>query len=99
MTTSSWPFWWKHDPGPCPVDEHEHHGCVSADYAGTDRTAIVAGPIVPVTRIIMSNGVLTTIPPAAPTAEPTPAPETFTSATYKRAVHGRQARTKGQARP
>ena len=89
--------YWLDPPPPCPVDDAPHTACCSPGYAGTSRHAIVVGPIVPATRIVMTGGQLSAVP-APPTAEPTPAP-TFTTSTYKRQQHGPQTRAKRKARP
>ena len=72
------------DPGPCPVDDAPHHTCTSPDYR---PGPIVAGHITPATSVDV---------PAPAIARPTPArtEQTFSAVTYRREVHGREARTR-----
>lgn len=83
----------RRDPGPCPVDDTPHTGCVApaAGAALVSRTAIDQTVAVAVQR----PGWL-----RAPVAAPAAVPEhavvaTFTTGTYKRAEHGRRAFGKG----
>lgn len=81
---------WKRDPGPCPVDDTPHTGCV-APTTLTSRTSIDQTVSVAVAR----PGWL-----RARTPEPPPPEQTvveFSTATYKRSEHssfGKGSRSK-----
>jgi hypothetical protein len=86
-----WRSWyWKRDPGPCPVDDAPHTTCVPPE-AGTIKSTTSATVIVPTAR----PSYLT--PPVSfksvillPAAPPPPPDATFTTATYSRKVHGKK---------
>lgn len=68
-------------PPPCPVDDAPHTTCTSSDYV----------PIVIVQLPCRDAGIAaaTPVPEAGPVAEAAAA-TSFTTATYRRAVHGRK---------
>jgi hypothetical protein len=78
----------KPDPGPCPVDDAPHTTCTSADY---ER----GGPIV-IVQLPARDGVVDAglrVPVDPPGAlQPAPAVSSFTTGTYRRAVHGRKGK-------
>jgi len=69
------------DPGPCPVDDAPHTTCTSADYHGQRQIVIVQLPA----RDAQLARPAMTLPPVV-----TLQPEEFTTATYRRAVHGKK---------
>jgi len=76
------PMNWKHDPGPCPVDDMPHTTCTSADPLTRDTDPTVTVPLA-------RPGWLRE-PPPAPVVEHTVVE--FTTTSYKRAVHGKKRR-------
>lgn len=67
------------DPGPCPVCDAPHTTCTAP--------MTVTSQLLPMRD---AAAVAKTPPPAAPAL----APNEFTSATYRRALHGRKDRTR-----
>ena len=74
-------WWWKADPGPCPVDDAPHTTCTSQGYIAApypstaQQTVSVSAPLPAATGT------------AGGSAAPKPAPEpstTFTTKTYRR---------------
>ena len=63
---------WKMDPGPCPVDDTPHTACTPESVARQHAITVAA----------RRPRALDQLPPPAP-----PAP-TFTTDTYRRALHG-----------
>ena len=87
-------FGWKHDPGPCPVDDAPHTTCTSPDYNPSQasltivqlpsRDGVLTPPLVEEVRVpfVLSQAQQQpTQPPEASTS--------FTTKTYNRNVHGR----------
>lgn len=98
----SYPRAWE-DPGKCPVDDTPGHLCVSADYNRTTGRSVVVRPMSPATSvtILASTGEEVRTDPVKATPAKVPAtepPVTFTTATYKRAVHGPEALAKRRPR-
>jgi hypothetical protein len=68
---------WKHDPGPCPVDDAPHTTCVSPDYA-LQQVMLPARDGAAAPRSVKVIG----------DPEGARAPGTFTTGTYRRHLHG-----------
>jgi len=77
----------KHDPGPCPVDDAPHTTCTSPDYTGQtivqlpNRDGIIPPPLVSEVRVPFVLSQMQQTPTTA-----------FSTATYKRAIHGKHLR-------
>jgi hypothetical protein len=71
---------WKHDPGPCPIDDAPHHACTPESVA--ERVEVSA------------DGQRVTIRAAGAASRSAPSvaadPVTFTTSGYRRAAHGRR---------
>lgn len=68
------------DPGPCPVDDAPHTTCTSADYRGQQQPIVIQ-------QLPMRDASLAR--PAISLPPVTLQPGEFTTATYRRATHGR----------
>lgn len=69
-------------PPPCPVDDAPHTTCTSPDYVPSAPIVIVQLPCRDA-----AIAAATTAPEAVPVSTP---PTSFTTSTYRRAVHGRK---------
>jgi hypothetical protein len=69
---------WKHDPGPCPVDDAPHTTCVSPDYVPTVRFSAIDRRV---TAPLRRPGALPW--PAPPVAPPAPLAETSVEVSTK----------------
>jgi hypothetical protein len=70
-------YHWRHDPGPCPVDDAAHHTCTSADYVPPS-----GGIVVPSGR--MRARLAREQQAREREAREPPAPQEFTTVTYER---------------
>jgi hypothetical protein len=73
------------DPGPCPVDDAPHTTCTSPDYTGASAPIVI--PQMPCRDALPRPAM--TLPPV------TLQPGEFTTATYRRAAHGRKRGSRG----
>lgn len=71
-------FGWRHDPGPCPVDDTPHTACTPESVAKQKLTVPVRRPRTLDASLAAAARQLT--PPAQEVVE-------FTTATYRRALH------------
>jgi hypothetical protein len=79
-------MFFRHDPGPCPVDDAPHTTCC----APVTGTVIVGGAIAPATFVVVpapasARAASDVLPPATPSA-PVPSidtPSALTTATYR----------------
>lgn len=74
-----WCGWWRHDPGPCPVDDTPHTACTPESVGRALVTVALPRPPVLDRMLAAAN-------PAPP------APVEFTTKTYRRAKHGPKRR-------
>lgn len=78
------PMAWRADPGPCPVDDAPHTTCCAPDPA--DSAVAGSGVLtIPAPRTAAMDRALARA--AAAASEPLPT-VTFTTKTYRRALHG-----------
>lgn len=76
----------RHDPGPCPVDDTPHTACTADEnvmraYFTPQASVTTTTPVPAVLREMQANPTVTQ-----------PEPVTFTTKTYRRALHGRRAK-------
>lgn len=80
-------FGWKHDPGPCPVDDTPHTACTPESVAALRVRAQRPRSLDKTIARLQNDQAVT--PEALDVA---PAAATFTQKTYRRAVHGKRLR-------
>lgn len=75
-------FFWKYDPGPCPVDDAAHTTCTSADYGSP-----IVIPQLPMKDAMTPLAGAASSPTTGATGSPPPSASatSFTTKTYRRA--------------